>query len=76
MRPWLLGEFPAEHVAEGADEPIFSAWSKAAEYRLPEVLYRSHFTAGGRYRWKVSAFNADENVAGTSAASSFSFGGP
>lgn len=68
--------FLVQFYAEGEDRPIFSAWSRQGEYLPPELLFRGHFLAGRRYRWQVSAFNAEENVAGTSAAAAFSFASP
>lgn len=61
--------------AEG-NAPVFSAWTRASEYRLPELLYRELFLAGGRYRWKVGAYNGEENLAGESPLAPFGFARP
>jgi hypothetical protein len=68
---YLVQFYPADGEA-----PVFSAWTRAREYRLPELLYRNLFLAGGRYRWKVSAYNAEENLAGESPAAAFGFAKP
>lgn len=68
--------FLAQFYDAERDAPIFSAWTRANEYRLPELLYRDLFQAGGRYRWKVSAFNAEENLAGESRLAPFGFAQP
>lgn len=77
---WEGGEGTAAYLVqfypEAGDVPVFSAWTRAAEYRLPELLYRSLFLAGGRYRWRVSAYNAEENLAGESPAAAFGFAQP
>lgn len=61
--------------AEG-EEPLFSALTRAAEYRLPELLFRETFRAGARYRWRVTGYGDGEAATAESPGRAFSFSAP
>jgi hypothetical protein len=52
---------------------VFAAITKKTSYRLPEMALRQYFSPGGRYLWKVEAYDADGRPAGSSQPEAFNF---
>jgi len=53
--------------------PVFSAYAKEAYYTLPDIALKGIFSPGQKYYWKVSGFDAENNVIGESETWSFTF---
>lgn len=53
--------------------PIFSAYTREAFYFLPEFILKRIFSPGKRYYWKVTGFDAENNIIGEGTVWSFSF---
>ncbi len=54
-------------------KPLFSAYTRETFYFLPEIVLKSIFLPGQKYKWKVTGFNAENNIVGESTIRSFSF---
>ncbi len=55
------------------ESPIFSAYTRNAEYALPPYVLKYYFKAGKRYFWKIKGFNSEDIIAGESDMREFRF---
>ncbi len=58
---------------EDDEKPVFSAYTKKAEYRLPLTVLKGIFAPGRSYFWSVKSFDTDNNKAGESPVYRFTF---
>ena len=58
---------------EDDEKPVFSAYTKKAEYRLPLSVLKNIFISGESYLWRVKGFDTDNNKAGESPVYRFTF---
>ncbi len=59
---------------DGSDRPpIFSAYTRNAEYVLPPYVLKYYFKAGKRYFWKIKGFDSEDIIAGESDVREFRF---
>ena len=55
-------------------KPLFSAYTKNPNYRLPETILKKFFSPGKIYTWKVKGFDTFNNVAAESTLFTFTMG--
>lgn len=60
-----------EFLEKQGEKPIFSAYTKNAEYKFPLAVFKSVFSPGGNYLWRVKGFDAENNEAAESNTYSF-----
>ena len=60
-----------EFLEKGGEKPIFSAYTKNSEYKFPLSVFKSVFSSGGSYFWRVKGFDAENNEAAESNTYSF-----
>ncbi len=63
-----------EFLEEGGIKPIFSAYTRKSEYKLPDPVLKTIFAPGRNYLWRVKGFDSDNNVVAESGFSKFIFG--
>ncbi len=62
-----------EFLEKGGEKPIFSAYTKKAEYKLPLPVLKSIFVPGMSYLWSVKGFDTNNNITGDSQVFRFTF---
>ena len=62
-----------EFLEEGDEKPIFSAYTRRADYELPLSILKSIFNPGKDYVWRVKGFDTGKNIAGESPVYRFTF---
>jgi hypothetical protein len=55
-------------------EPTFSAYTREPGYELPAAVLGRHFDRNGNYQWQVTAFDAENQMVGSSDTRVFTFG--
>ena len=55
-------------------EPTFSAYTREPGYALPRAVLSRSFDRNGNYQWQVTAFDAENQVIGSSETRVFTFG--
>lgn len=65
-----------EFLEEGGNLPIFSAYTKTPDYKLPQLLFQSIFDPGKTYHWRVKGFDDESKMAAESSMNTFTFAGP
>ncbi len=55
-------------------EPTFSAYTRKPGYSLPAAVLSRRFDRNGNYQWQVTAFDAENQVIGSSDTRVFTFG--
>lgn len=58
------------------EKPVFSAYTRDLDYKLPVSTLNNLFLSGHEYLWKVVSFGVEQNRMGTSKMSSFTFKNP
>ncbi len=53
--------------------PIFSAYTRNAEYALPPYVLKHYFKSGKRYFWKIKGFDSKDIISGESDEREFRF---
>ncbi len=62
-----------EFFEKDGEKPIFSAYTRKAEYKLPLPVLKSIFTPEKNYLWRVKGFDTGNNKAGESPVYRFTF---
>ncbi|MEF9438340.1 MAG: S8 family serine peptidase, partial [Candidatus Mariimomonas ferrooxydans] len=62
-----------EFLEEGGEKPIFSAYTRNADYKLPPTVLKGIFAPGKSYLWRVKGFDTDNNITGDSQVFRFTF---
>jgi hypothetical protein len=55
------------------EKSIFSAYTRDVSYLLPDIVLNRIFSSGHKYYWKVTGFDAENNIIGESTTWSFTF---
>jgi hypothetical protein len=62
-----------EFLEESGEKPIFSAYTRKPDYALPLPVFKSLFSQGKSYLWRVKGFDVDNNIIGESPVFKFTF---
>lgn len=62
-----------EFFEKEGEEPVAAAYTRAADYALPEAILAENFAPGKAYLWWVKSYDDEGNLAGVSALSRFIF---
>jgi len=65
--------FLIQYFDDLESHPVFSAYTRKLFYSLPEIVFKSIFSPGKKYHWKVKGFDAENNIVGESEVRSFTF---
>lgn len=74
---WERKDRPITYIIEffekDEEKPVFSAYTKKAEYRLPLTVLKGIFAPEKNYLWRVKGFDTGNNKAGESPVYRFTF---
>jgi hypothetical protein len=62
-----------EFFAGDDEKPMFSAYTRKAEYLIPNPIHKKLFDPAKKYRWKVKGFDTETNIIGESFINGFFF---
>jgi len=62
-----------EYYEKSGGERIAAAYTKQANYVLPETILTDKFITGKSYTWEVKGYNAEGNLIGVSDSLTFIF---
>ena len=65
-----------EFQEEGGGKPLFAAYTRKPQYRLPESVLKGIFSPGKKYFWRVKGFDTGGNVSRESPIYRFTFKEP
>ena len=68
-----LATYLVEFMEVYNEKPVFSAYSKTAEYTMPPYVLNYFFRANKRYFWKIKGFDYQDQIAGESEVREFRF---
>ena len=70
--PWA-DTYLIAFFSDNDEKPVFSAYTREAFYRLPQLVLDPLFIRDNRYRWQVKGYGADGNILGQSVVREFTF---
>ena len=62
-----------EFYGKDSHKPVFSAYTKSTDYKLPKIVLKRIFSPGKLYAWQVKGFDAENNIIAESPIYQFTF---